>query len=165
MPQYSSTIIIYWWICCHLLVYLLTCFLGLCASCCIEYNTIIWSSATARDIDVVESVQRRFTKRLPTLNNLSYIEWSRVTSRHFQRQESSRVLFSTTAPVLDALPSWLFAKMFLWVQGRRANKSCGGAPVPFRSLHLPFLSPPPLSSLPTPLPSLPFPSPDRKSVV
>ena len=38
----------------------------------VEYNSIIWSSSTARDIDAVESVQRRFTKRLPTLKNLSY---------------------------------------------------------------------------------------------
>ena len=40
----------------------------------VEYNSIIWSPSTARDIDVVESVQRRFTKRLPTLKNLSYRE-------------------------------------------------------------------------------------------
>ena len=33
---------------------------------------IIWSPYTARDIDAVESVQRRFTKRLPTLRNMSY---------------------------------------------------------------------------------------------
>jgi len=37
-------------------------------------NSIIWSPSTARDIDAVESVQRRFTKRLPTLKNLSYRE-------------------------------------------------------------------------------------------
>jgi len=30
----------------------------------VEYNSIIWSPSTARDIDAVESVQRRFTKRL-----------------------------------------------------------------------------------------------------
>jgi len=40
----------------------------------VEYNSIIWSPSTARDIDAVESVQRRFTKRLPTLKNLSYRE-------------------------------------------------------------------------------------------
>ena len=34
----------------------------------VEYNySIIWSPSTARDIDAVESVQRCFTKRLPTL--------------------------------------------------------------------------------------------------
>ena len=41
----------------------------------VEYNSIIWSPSTARrarDTDAVESVQRRFTKRLPTLKNLSY---------------------------------------------------------------------------------------------
>ena len=40
----------------------------------VQYNSIIWSPCTARDIDAVESVQRRFTKRLPTLKNLSYRE-------------------------------------------------------------------------------------------
>ena len=40
----------------------------------VEYNSIIWSPSTARDIDAVESVQRRFTKRLHTLKNLSYRE-------------------------------------------------------------------------------------------
>jgi len=40
----------------------------------VEYNSIIWSPSTARDTDAVESVQRRFTKRLPTLKNLSYRE-------------------------------------------------------------------------------------------
>jgi len=42
----------------------------------VEYNSIIWSLFTARDTDAVESVglQRRFTKRLPTLKNLSYRE-------------------------------------------------------------------------------------------
>jgi len=40
----------------------------------VEYNSIIWSPSTARDIDAVESVQRCFTKRLPTLKNLSYRE-------------------------------------------------------------------------------------------
>ena len=37
----------------------------------VEHNSVIWSPYTARDIDAVESVQRRFTKRLPTLN-MSY---------------------------------------------------------------------------------------------
>jgi len=40
----------------------------------VEHNLIIGSPSTARDIDAVESVQRRFTKRLLTLRNLSYRE-------------------------------------------------------------------------------------------
>jgi len=38
----------------------------------VEHNSFIWSPYTARDIDAVESGQRRFTKRLPTLSNMSY---------------------------------------------------------------------------------------------
>jgi len=37
-------------------------------------SIIVRSVSTARDIDAVESVQRRFTERLPTLKNLSYRE-------------------------------------------------------------------------------------------
>jgi len=34
----------------------------------VEHNSVIWSPYTARDIDAVESVQRRVTKHhLPTL--------------------------------------------------------------------------------------------------
>jgi len=36
----------------------------------VEHKSVIWSPYTARHIDAVESVQRRFTKRLPTLSNM-----------------------------------------------------------------------------------------------
>ena len=41
---------------------------------CRIYNSIIWQLSTAcdSDIDAVESVQDRFTKRLPTLKKLPY---------------------------------------------------------------------------------------------
>jgi len=47
----------------------------------VEYNSIIWSPSTARYIDAVEWVQRRFTKRLPTLKNLSYRERLKCLNR------------------------------------------------------------------------------------
>ena len=40
----------------------------------VEYNTIIWSPSTARGIDALESVQRRFTKRLLGFKYLPYCE-------------------------------------------------------------------------------------------
>jgi len=33
---------------------------------------VVWSPSTVRDIEVVERVQRRFTKRLPGLRHMSY---------------------------------------------------------------------------------------------
>ena len=36
----------------------------------VEHNSVVWSPYTARGIDAVESVQRRFIKRLPTLSNI-----------------------------------------------------------------------------------------------
>jgi len=38
----------------------------------VEYNSVIWSPVAKHDIELVEKAQRRFTKRLRGLRNLSY---------------------------------------------------------------------------------------------
>ena len=38
----------------------------------VEYNSVIWSPQTVHDIEEIERVQRRFTKRLPGLKTYSY---------------------------------------------------------------------------------------------
>ncbi len=40
----------------------------------VEYNSIIWSPSQVTYIDLVERVQRRFTKRIPCLQSMSYNE-------------------------------------------------------------------------------------------
>ena len=40
----------------------------------LEYNTEIWSPCYLQDIDRIESIQRRFTKRIKGLFNKSYLE-------------------------------------------------------------------------------------------
>jgi len=40
----------------------------------IESNTVIWSPTAICDIKLLEHVQRKFTKKLPSLQNLSYTE-------------------------------------------------------------------------------------------
>jgi len=40
----------------------------------VEYNSVIWSSVAKHDVELVEKVQRRFTKRLCGLRNLSYCD-------------------------------------------------------------------------------------------
>jgi len=40
----------------------------------LEYNCVIWSPGLKQDIDKIERVQRRFTKRLPGFKYLSYSE-------------------------------------------------------------------------------------------
>jgi len=40
----------------------------------VEHNSVIWSPSTLRDIDAIESVQHRFTKRLPGLYSVSYTD-------------------------------------------------------------------------------------------
>jgi len=39
-----------------------------------EHDSVIWSPYTVKDIELIESVQRRFTKRLPGFNILPYAE-------------------------------------------------------------------------------------------
>jgi len=38
----------------------------------LEYNSVVWSHYLKRDIELIENVQRRFTKRLKGLSALSY---------------------------------------------------------------------------------------------
>jgi len=40
----------------------------------VEYNSVIWSPVAKHDIELFEKVQRRFTKRLRGLRNLSYCD-------------------------------------------------------------------------------------------
>jgi len=40
----------------------------------LEYNSVVWSPFYKQDIEAIERVQRRFSKRLPGLKNLSYEE-------------------------------------------------------------------------------------------
>ena len=40
----------------------------------VEHDSVVWSPYTVKDIDAVESAQRRFTKRLPGYNSLAYSE-------------------------------------------------------------------------------------------
>ena len=40
----------------------------------LEYNSVVWNPTFIYLIDLVESVQRRFSKRIPCLSNLSYTD-------------------------------------------------------------------------------------------
>ena len=40
----------------------------------VESNSVVWSPCLKQDIDTLERVQRRFTKRLPGFNNSTYAE-------------------------------------------------------------------------------------------
>ena len=44
----------------------------------VEYNTVIWSPFNKCDIERVEKVQRRFTKWLPGLKDLTYSQRLKV---------------------------------------------------------------------------------------
>jgi len=54
----------------------------------VEHNSVISSPITLRDIDAIESVHRRFTKRLPGLQSVSYAD--RRQGLHLQSLELRR---------------------------------------------------------------------------
>jgi len=56
----------------------------------VEHNSVVWSPSTLRDIDAIESVQRRFTKRLPGLYSVSYTD--RLKRLHLQSLELRRLI-------------------------------------------------------------------------
>jgi hypothetical protein len=57
----------------------------------LEHNTVLWSPHLKKDIEYVENVQRRFTKRLPGFKNLSYRD--RLRNLNMQSLELRRIHF------------------------------------------------------------------------
>ena len=55
----------------------------------LEYNCSIWSPRYIQDINCVEAVQRRFTKRLPGMQNLTYL--ARLKKLNLESLEIRRV--------------------------------------------------------------------------
>jgi len=60
----------------------------------LEYNSILWSPNLVYLIDLIESVQRKFTKRINSLSSLSYS--SRLASLNLQPLEQRRLCFDLT---------------------------------------------------------------------
>ena len=61
----------------------------------VESNSVFWSPCLKQDIDALERVQRRFTKRLPGLNNSMYAE------RLSRLNLPTLLLRRQTAPIAD----------------------------------------------------------------
>jgi len=55
----------------------------------LEFNSSIWSPRFIQDINCVEAVQRRFTKRLPGMSNLSYL--ARLKKLNLESLEIRRI--------------------------------------------------------------------------
>ena len=64
----------------------------------VDYNSVIWSPLAKHDIELVEKVQRRFTKRLRGLRNLSYCDRF-VGSRDVQFLLSPKFAYKGSVPV------------------------------------------------------------------
>ncbi len=60
----------------------------------LEYATTIWSPYLIKDIDIIESVQRRYTKRIPAVKNLSYTD--RLFELNLESLEYRRLIFDMT---------------------------------------------------------------------
>ena len=57
----------------------------------LEYNTQIWSPHLIGDINLIENVQRKFTKCLPGFNSLSYLD--RLNVLNLDTLEVRRIMF------------------------------------------------------------------------
>ena len=57
----------------------------------VEYCSVVWSPHLIKDIELLESVQRRFTKRLPGLWNVEYTQ--RLKAVGLERLDVRRVRF------------------------------------------------------------------------
>ena len=56
----------------------------------VEYVSTVWSPSDIALIDALESVQRRFTKRLPEFSNMSYAD--RLINLNLQSLEHRRLI-------------------------------------------------------------------------
>jgi len=76
----------------------------------VEYNSSVWSPSSVGDIESVERVQRRFTKRLPGLKNMSYdqrLKFLDVPSLELRRLRADlywcyKILFGLVTVTSDA---------------------------------------------------------------
>ena len=54
----------------------------------LEYNSPLWSPSLKKDIILLESAQRRFTKRIPGLATMTYYSRLKTKSREFGAEKA-----------------------------------------------------------------------------
>ena len=57
----------------------------------LEYNSVVWSPYLIKNIDLLESVQRQYTKRIPGLQQMTYAQ--RLSSLDLDSLERRRLIF------------------------------------------------------------------------
>ena len=60
----------------------------------LEYNSLVWNPCQVHSIDVLENVQRNFSKRIPSLSSLTYLE--RLALLYLEPLELRRLRFDLT---------------------------------------------------------------------
>ena len=60
----------------------------------LEFNSVVWNPVLHKHIDQIENVQRKFTKRIPSLSNLPYLQ--RLHNLNLQTLELRRLIFDIT---------------------------------------------------------------------
>ena len=60
----------------------------------VEYGVQIWSPHLLKDIDIIERVQRSFTKRIPEVRHLSYVQ--RLKALSIDSLEHRRIVADLT---------------------------------------------------------------------
>ena len=80
----------------------------------VEYNSVIWSPYSVRDITAIESVQRRFTKRLPGLSNMPYLDRRKVLNVPSLEVRRLRADMYWTYKIVFGLVDVKFDDLFTW---------------------------------------------------
>jgi hypothetical protein len=95
----------------------------------LEYNSVVWNPSQKQFIDLIENVQRSFTKRIPSLSPLSYHE--RLAFLNLEPLKLCRLRFDLTyyykvlhnlIPLLRLMMSLLF--IHPWTHPDHAHHIC-----------------------------------------
>ena len=88
----------------------------------LEYATVAWSPAIKRDIDLIESVQKRFTKRIFGLRKLNYQE--RLRLLELQPLEERRIIFDliNVYKLINGLMDISFEKFFTFNPSKKSTR-------------------------------------------
>jgi hypothetical protein len=89
----------------------------------VEYCTPVWSPYLDKDINLIERVQRRFTKRIPQLKNLTYKQ--RLERLNLETLEKRRLIYDLVQcfKIVYALDNLSFDDFFIFANGRTRGHS------------------------------------------
>ena len=87
----------------------------------LEYNSCVWSPRWLKDIDLIESIQRSFTRRIPGLSEYSYTERLRMCSLESLEIRRIKEDIFLTYKIIHNLVDLPFSNFFEFVETERTR--------------------------------------------